>query len=87
MKESGDSVVERGDIVVTHDRARQMSLPRDAKGRPIKDPASAETSSPAPAGAQSSTTPTPPADADGLRGSTAAKRTIRTVGPQFIPVQ
>ncbi|HWV51789.1 DUF2865 domain-containing protein [Pseudorhodoplanes sp.] len=80
MKESGATEFDRGDSVVTQDRARQMSLPRDAKGRPIKDPAvppSAKAAASSPANA---------AD-DGLRGSTAPKRTIRTVGPQFLPVQ
>jgi hypothetical protein len=89
MKQSGDSALEQGDIVVTQDRARQMSLPRDARGRPIKDPAGPSSST----GAQpqaSTTSAAPPPDAGSagntLRGSTAAKPAIRTVGPQFIPV-
>ena len=90
MKESGLSEVERGDIVVTQDRARQMSLPRDAKGRPIKDPAAARApAKPGTAAANAPSDAGPKAAepaADGLRGSTPAKQTIRTVGPQFLPV-
>jgi hypothetical protein len=83
MQESGAaSDVERGDIVVTHDRARQMSLPRDGKGRPVKEPASAGTQPSADATSEDAAP-----GGDGLRGSTPAKRTIRTVGPQFLPVQ
>jgi hypothetical protein len=72
-----DSTVERGDIVVTEERAKAMAAPRDAQGRPLKStvPATGQQATPA---------PTPAADA-----STAGdgKKTIRSVGPVFVPAR
>jgi hypothetical protein len=73
-----DTTIEQGDIVVTDERAKQLSQPRvDAQGRRI-DP---RTNRPAPAPATATTTPsgaaTPPGE----------KRQVRTVGPTFIPAQ
>ncbi|WP_245303467.1 DUF2865 domain-containing protein [Pseudorhodoplanes sinuspersici] len=70
----------RGDIIVTEERARQMSAPRDAKGRLMllpgqKGPAAADAAS-APAAAE---TPTPE--------SSGEKKPIRTVGPKFLQTQ
>lgn len=74
-----DDAVEPGDVVVTEDRAKQMSQPpaqkgqtkgrAPAAGQPAATPAAAPTAAPA-------TTPPPAAD--------PTKRTVRSVGPTFI---
>ena len=66
---------EQGDIIVTDERAKQMSQPRDAQGRPIRQPA------PSKGGAAPATTDAPAA------APAAGDRPIRTVGPTFIPAK
>jgi hypothetical protein len=58
-----DDTVERGDIVVSEERARQMSQPRvDAQGRPIRpDPRAAAPRRPEPATARTAAAPEPAA--------------------------
>jgi hypothetical protein len=68
---------EQGDIIVTDERAKQMSQPRDAQGRPARPPAQQSKGGPAPTPAASE----PPAAAS----TPPADRPIRTVGPTFIP--
>ena len=76
-----DTTVERGDIVVNEERAKQMSLPRDAQGRPPAPPAS-----PPPARKGAATMPIAPPDASAQSAETdPAKRVVRPVGPTFIP--
>lgn len=71
------SSVEQGDIIVTDERSKQMSQPRDAQGRPIRPPAQPTKGAAAPADAATPEAPaTPPSD-----------RPIRTVGPTFIPAK
>lgn len=74
-----DNTVERGDIVVTEERAKAMAQPRDAQGRPIRlDPRKPDApGTPAPTGT-SGAAPGPEASAD-------SKPQIRTVGPTFVP--
>jgi hypothetical protein len=89
-----DGTLEQGDIVVTEERARQMSQPRiDAQGRPIRpDPRGARPSPrAAQGGAQPSATPAPtaaPAAAANAEPAPAVKpdpnRTVREVGPTFM---
>lgn len=69
---------EQGDIIVTDERAKQMSQPRDAQGRPIRQGAQSKGgAAAAPGAAAPAEAPaTPPAD-----------RPIRTVGPTFIPAK
>jgi hypothetical protein len=69
-----DEAVEAGDVVVTEERAKQLSQPPAQKGQTKgKQPAAA------PAPATTATTPAAePAPADG------SKKTIRSVGPTFI---
>lgn len=72
-----DDSVEAGDIVVTEDRAKQMALPpqqRAQKGRAPATPASAAPAAAAPANEPAA------AETDG-------KKTIRSVGPTFIPAR
>ncbi len=66
------SGLDQGDIVVTEERAKALSAPRDARGRPIKPLTT--TGRP---GAQPA--PTPAAD--------TPRPAIRTVGPQLGPVR
>ncbi len=71
-----DNTVERGDIVVTEERAKAMAQPQpraDAQARPIQlDPRKPDAK---------------PADTPTAAGETSAdpKSTIRTVGPTFVP--
>jgi len=80
-----DEAVEPGDVVVTEERAKQMAQPpaqkgqtkgkQPATGQPAATPAAATTAAPA--------TPAnpPPAAAE----TEAGKRSVRSVGPTFIP--
>jgi hypothetical protein len=80
------STLERGDIVVTEERAKIMSQPRtDAQGRPLRPAArpaqpqqqpAAQTGAPAAASGDAPPEDPPP-----------GKRTVRNVGPVFIPVR
>ena len=74
------TALERQDIVVTEERAKQLNAPRDAKGRPILPPSQkgaqkgAPAAAPAPVAAE-------PAPADQPEGE---KKPIRSVGPKFM---
>ncbi len=102
MKTVDDTTVEQGDIVVNDQRARQLSQPRfDAQGRPIREPAPARSASrPVSASApavQAAPLPAPaPATAPSADAQPAAKpepvkpdpnRTVRAVGPTFLPAR
>ena len=77
-----DEAVEPGDVVVTEDRARQLSAPPAQKGQP-KGRAPAAATPAAPAAQQAAPAEaTPPAAPDGDQ-----KRSIRSVGPTFIPAR
>ena len=73
-----DTTVAPGDVVVTEQNAKRLSQPRiGADGRPIRpDPRAKTTATPEPAPVAQV-----PAEAD------AAKRSVRTVGPTFLPVR
>ena len=72
-----DDTVERGDIVVTEERAKQLSKPREQR--------------PAKAGARDAAPELPgssPTLAPALRGTNAAdSKPVRSVGPTFLPKQ
>lgn len=77
-----DEAVEPGDVVVTEERAKQLSAPPPQKGQtkgrqPAANPAAATPAAPAPAEAP------PPATAETEPG----KRPVRAVGPTFIPAR
>ena len=76
-----DDAVQPGDVVVTEDRAKQMSAPPAQKGQ-SKGRAPAAAAPAPPAQAAPAQTP-PPAAAE----TDASKRTIRSVGPTFIPAR
>jgi hypothetical protein len=73
-----DDTVAPGDVIVTEQNAKQLSQSRiGADGRPIRPDPRAKT----PAAPQ----PAPIAEAPGE--TDPAKRTVRTVGPTFLPVR
>jgi Protein of unknown function (DUF2865) len=76
-----DTTVERGDIVVNEERAKQMSLPRDPQGRP---PAPAPPAA-APPQARRGAATMPIAPPDASAEADPAKRVVRPVGPTFLP--
>jgi hypothetical protein len=76
-----DEQVEAGDILVTEDRAKQMAQPPAQKGQP-KGRAGAPPAAAPTAPAQAAPAP-PPAAAE----ADPSKRTIRAVGPPFIPAR
>jgi hypothetical protein len=73
-----DDTVAPGDVIVTEQNAKQLSQPRiGADGKPIRpDPRAKAPAAPQPA---------PIAEAPGE--TDPAKRTVRTVGPTFLPVR
>jgi hypothetical protein len=91
--------VESGDVVVTPERAKQLSQPRfDAQGKPIRqEPAPrANTRVDPKTGRPAPTTPTPVAaqpmappspGVDDTPDKPDPKRTVRNVGPTFIPAR
>jgi hypothetical protein len=97
----GDDLIERGDIVVTEERARQLSQPRfDAQGKPIipdnqTKPAPGPRSSNAGGGNNAAVSSAPleaagtplPAAAEEKAAEEPGKRNVRTVGPNFFPVR
>ena len=99
LKNVEDPTVEQGDIVVNDQRARQMSQPRvDAQGKPIRqapvapakpDPKAAVQTAPLPSPAASPPAATAPAasaaPADDGPSKPDPNRTVRAVGPVFIP--
>ena len=80
-----DDTIQQGDVVVTDDRARQLSLPRfDAQGKPIRpEPKAARPTAPAPAPAAAAPAATPAPDNEPSKPD--PNRKVRAVGPTFIP--
>jgi hypothetical protein len=101
LQQGGDQTIERGDIVVTEERAKQLSQPRvDAQGRPTSlDLSPGRPAGPAPRNAAGANRPAaaapaapPPAaaapPADESKGEDdPSKRKVRAVGPTFLPVR
>jgi Protein of unknown function (DUF2865) len=78
LQQLDDNTIEQGDIVVTDERAKQMSQPKvDAQGKRI-DP---RTNKPVQTPAAATTTSNEPTAASG------EKRQVRTVGPTFVPAR
>ena len=75
-----DEAVEPGDVVVTEERAKQLSAPPPAQKGQAKGKQPAATQPAATPAPGTATTP-PPAAAESEPG----KRTVRSVGPTFIP--
>lgn len=93
LKSIDDNTVERGDIVVNDDRARQLSQPRiDAQGRPLRPdlrPAAKPDTKPvAPVASTGATATTPPAASnDDTPTKPDPNRAVRSVGPTFLPAR
>lgn len=97
LQQADDRTVERGDIVVTEERSKQMAQPKveppprtgrsDARNGqatarpPATAPSNTPTASPEPAPTASAVA----APADKPVETDPAKRTVRNVGPQFLP--
>ncbi|MGH6683307.1 MAG: DUF2865 domain-containing protein [Pseudolabrys sp.] len=79
LKANGtDDTVAPGDVVVTEQNAKKLSQPRiGADGKPIRTESRAKTPQPS--------DPSSIAEAPGV--TDPAKRTVRTVGPTFLPVR
>jgi Protein of unknown function (DUF2865) len=79
--EGRDNTVERGDIVVTEERAKALSQPpppRDAQGRPVRQDTRRPEGRPS--------APTEPAAATAEeKEPEPSKRNVRNVGPVFLP--
>jgi hypothetical protein len=94
LRQGTDQTVERGDIVVTEERARQLSQPRfDAQGKPVKPEAGR---GPISAASTATATPTPGVSGDMAAAPVAedmpeevpsGKRKVRAVGPNAYPVR
>lgn len=83
-----DSTVERGDIVVTEERAKAMSQPKsDAKNDAKTDSQSRSTAAQRTEARRSNATmpAIAPADAPDSADADQNKRTVRPVGPTFMP--
>ncbi len=80
-----DNTLQQDDIVVTPDRAKALSAPRDAQGRVIRDVKTLDPHDAATAAAASI------AGASSSEGDTVApaskKKPVRTVGPTFVPAR
>lgn len=68
----------QGDIIVTDERAKQMSRPRNAQGRSTRPAEDSKAGTPASGASSAATAPADAAQSD---------RPIRTVGPTFIPAK
>jgi hypothetical protein len=89
LRQSSDQTVERGDIVVTEERAKQLSQPRfDAQGKPVSptraQAADSVSNAPLPAAGAEQQTPAP---AEEKVEQEPGKRKVRAVGPTFYPVR
>ncbi len=84
LKHLEDATIEQGDIVVTEDRAKRLSQPqRDAQGKLIRQDPRAGKPDPKSAAQPSSAMVPDDKPAEAAPG----KRTVRAVGPTFIPVR
>jgi len=86
LKQLDDRTVERGDIVVNEERARLLSQPVDAQGRPLRPAArpnepAPKAASPAPASNDAATAEEKPDNSE------PGKRQVRTIGPIFLPAR
>ena len=89
LKGSQDPTVQSGDIVVSEERAKQMSQPRvDAQGKPIKLEIPPRPAKPDPKAAATPTAPEVPAtkqdDAAPVKVTRDPNKPVRQVGPTFI---
>ena len=82
------STLERGDIFITEERAKAMSQPRDAQGRPLRPAVPTTSGKPADtivAPPETAAAPAGESSPATKEGRDSGKRSIRAVGPQFFP--
>jgi Protein of unknown function (DUF2865) len=84
-----DQSLERGDIVVTEERSRQLSQPRfDAQGKPLNaDPNGVKPPSAGRNGVPAQSSNTSAAATSDTVEEDASKRKVRSVGPAFYPAR
>src|SRR5712692_7181877 len=97
LRQLDDQTIERGDIVVTEEKAKLLSQPRvDAQGKPISLDANPPRPAPAPKGAgpkSAAAAPSPPPAAatsptpEEKVEEDPTKRKVRAVGPSAYPVR
>jgi hypothetical protein len=98
LRQGDDQTLERGDIVVTEERARQLSQPRfDAQGKPVNVDSNPTRQMPAPKNTNAGVASAPLAPAGAAVPAAAgaeekvdedpSKRKVRAVGPTFYPVR
>lgn len=94
VKQTDDQTIERGDIVVTPEQARQLSQPTQPQGGGRQQRSGARQTPPSQGAApapKATVAPAPtaatPAPADEKSESDPAKRQVRTVGPTFLPTR
>jgi hypothetical protein len=79
LKGVEDRTIERGDIVVDEERARQLSLPPDQQKRaPAARPAAGPARTPSPGSAPTPLAPT-------AEDTDPSRRNVRPVGPTYLP--
>jgi flagellar biosynthesis chaperone FliJ len=95
LQQADDRTVERGDIVVTEERSKQMAQPKaepppragraDARSGQANARPTAATPSAAPAASEPPPAAAAAASVEKPAETDPAKRTVRNVGPQFLP--
>jgi hypothetical protein len=90
LKQLDDQTIERGDIVVTQERAKQLSQPPqtprlDAKGRPMTAAQRAAADAAKPVEAKPVAASDPAAEVK--TETEPGKRNVRAVGPIFVPLR
>jgi hypothetical protein len=86
LKQIDDQTVERGDIVVTQERAKQLSLPPPARGA-AKLTAAQQRALDAKAAEAKPAAATTEAPAEAKQQAEPGKKAVRSVGPTFVPVR
>jgi hypothetical protein len=89
LKHLDDTTIERGDIVVNDQRAKQLSQPKiEPPAKPRLDPRTGKPILPGPATAAAPVAAAPAVPAEEKAAETPTeKRQVRTVGPTFYPVR
>lgn len=85
LKQIDDQTVERGDIVVTQERAKQLSLPPPARGSKPLTAAQQRALDAKAAEAKPAAATEAPAEAK--TETEPGKKAVRSVGPTFVPVR
>jgi hypothetical protein len=82
-----DPTLERGDVIVTDEKAKALSQPKADPGKPGKQDARKNKASPSPVASTAAPAPAKPPETDAAPPDNDGKRKVRSVGPQFYPVR